>query len=125
MKDLKIKPTKKSPGIELKPGELSFSGCSIINDPREFFQPVMDWVKEYTKNPSEKTVVNIKFEYIDSASVKSFFDILKEMEKISKKNSLELNWYYDINDPEILELGEIINSKMRLEFRFVEEEGGR
>jgi HKD family nuclease len=121
MKDLKIEPTQKSPAIELKAGELSFSGCSIINDPKEFFAPVNDWIKEYLKKPEKETVVNIKFEYIDSASVKSFFDILKDVEKLGKKKSIVINWYYDINDPEILELGEIIQSRLKVEFRFVEE----
>ncbi len=65
------------------------------------------------------TVVNIDFEYIDSASVKTFYEVLKIMEPLLKSNQLQLNWYYEEEDPEILELGEIIQTKMRMEFVFV------
>ena len=119
MKPLIIKPTEKSPLIELKEGELNFRGCSIINDPRVFFDPVLDWLEEYVVDPPDMTVVNIDYEYIDSASVKTFYEVLKILEPLSKSKKLQLNWYYEVDDPEILELGEIIQAKMRMDFVFV------
>jgi len=122
MQPLIIEPTKKSPLIELKNGELNFRGCSIHNDPKTFFAPILEWVQEYIANAPEKTTINIKFEYIDSASVKSLFEVLGIMKKLARRKQVKVNWHYDLNDPEILELGEIIQSKIEIDFNFIESE---
>ena len=120
MQPLIIEQTRKSPKIELKNGILNFTGCSIHEDPWTFFTPVMEWIEEYIQNPQKETIVNIKFEYIDSASVKTFFEALKLLEKLAKRKMVVVNWYFDFNDPEILELGEILQSKINIEFKFIE-----
>ncbi len=120
MEDLKIKPTGKSLNVEMAEGKLTFSGCSIINDPKTFFNPILRWVEDYSKNPPKETLVDVKFEYIDSASVKSFFEILKELSHATRFKKLSVNWHYDLDDPEILELGEIIQNKLNVEFNFLE-----
>jgi hypothetical protein len=120
MEELIIQPTGKSMKIELRKGDLHFSGCSITNDPKAFFSPVMKWVEDYSRDPAPETVVHIKFEYIDSASVKSFYEILKELKNSTRNQKLLVNWHYDYEDPEILELGEIIQSKLNTDFRFIE-----
>lgn len=120
MQPLKIKPTQKSLSVELKDGELNFSGCSINNDPKQFFTPVMKWVEKYGETPAPETIVNVRFEYIDSASVKSFYEVLRELKNLTRFKKLTINWYFDFDDPEILELGEIIQSRLSLEFNFVE-----
>ena len=99
---------------------LYFSGCSIINDPKAFFNPILKWAEEYGKNPPDETLIDVKFEYIDSASVKSFYEILKELTNATRFKKLSVNWHYDYEDPEILELGEIIQSKLNVQFNFVE-----
>ncbi len=121
MEPLIIPPTSKSPAIELKTGELNFKGCSIHSDPKTFFAPVEEWINDYISNAPDETQINIKFEYIDSASVKSLFEILSDLEKLSKEKKVKVNWFYDFNDPEILELGEIIHSKVKIDFKFIEE----
>ncbi len=121
MENLYINPTKKSLEVDLKEGELSFTGCSITNDPKAFFTPVRNWVNEYSTSPEKTTTLNFKFEYIDSASVKIIYEILKDFKEIQKKGyEIIINWYFDYNDPEILELGEILKSKIKLEFSFIE-----
>lgn len=47
--------------------------------------------------------------YFNSASSKFLLDILFEFMKFhSKGNSIEINWFYDEDDDEILESGEEI-----------------
>lgn len=118
MQNLFIKATEKSLEIDLKTGELSFSGCSIVSDPKQFFSPVSEWVEEYINNAPEQTTINIKLEYMDTASVKSFYEILKRLTTINHKRKIILNWHYEYYDPEILELGEILQSKLDFEFVF-------
>jgi len=118
MKPFLIKPTDKSLSVELNPGVLNFSGCSIVSDPKLFFSPISSWVEEYAKNAPESTIVNIKIEYMDTASVKSFYEILKRLTSINKLKKIIVNWHYEYDDPEILELGEILQSKLDFDFVF-------
>ncbi len=118
MKSLLIKPTDKSLAVELNPGVLNFSGCSIVSDPKFFFAPIESWVEEYARKAPVKTQVNIRIEYMDTASVKSFYEILKRLTNISNENKVIVNWHYEYDDPEILELGEILQSKLDFNFLF-------
>ncbi len=104
------------------PVRIHFTGCSITNDPKVFFTPIKNWIKDYAKNPEKLTEVNLKFDYIDTASVKYVFEILSDLKVIhlNNGNSVIVNWFFDYDDPEILELGEIIQSKIAIPFSFVE-----
>ena len=75
MENISIEPTKKSLEVECSPGYFKLSGNSILSDPRKFFQPIVEWVEEYIKDPKDKTTVDLKLEYVDTASVQSVFDI--------------------------------------------------
>ncbi len=122
MKELSIDKTVKSLEVNCSPGRIEFSGCSITNDPKVFFTPVKNWIRDYIKKPEKLTEVNLKFDYIDTASVKYVFEILNDLKVINgrKGYSVTVNWYFDYNDPEILELGEIIQSKIAIPFNFIE-----
>ena len=121
MKDLKIMPTSKSLGIKCKSGYIELTGCSILNNPNVFFKPLRNWISDYLKNPNKVNVVNIKIEYLDSASTKQIFEILKSIENLNgEETSIKIDWYYDINDPEILEIGEILAGRVRIPFEFIQ-----
>ena len=110
MNDLIIKPTQKSLDVKCIPGEVSLSGNSILSDPKVFFEPVFKWVDEYIKQPEASTTVNLKFEYVDTASVQRIFDVLKHLKELRNNDKeLNVNWYYEMDDPELLELGEIMD----------------
>jgi hypothetical protein len=120
MQNLIIKATPKSFDITCEAGLIEIKGCSIISDPKVFFKPVQTWISAYLKDPADQTIVNMKIDYIDSASTKYLFEILKALEKLNNtRRSINLNWYYDINDPEILELGEVLDGRINIPFNFI------
>jgi len=119
MENLIIKATPKSFDVTLENGLIEIKGCSIINDPKVFFKPIQTWIINYLKNPHDYTLINMKIDYVDSASTKFLFEILKSLEKLmSEERSAQVNWYYDVNDPEILELGEILAGRIKIPFNF-------
>jgi hypothetical protein len=121
MQNLIINATPKSFDVICVSGHIEIKGCSIINDPKVFFKPIQNWIVNYLKEPSDVNVINIKIDYIDSASTKYLFEILKSLEKlVENKKSVQINWYYDMNDPEILEVGEILAGRIKVPFEFVE-----
>ena len=120
MDALIISPTSKTLSVTCENGMIELKGCSIANDPRSFFNPIMNWVKEYIKRPEESTEIICKFDYIDTASFKHLFTILQELEGINKNNTkVIVKWYYYYEDPEILELGEILQGRLDLNFELI------
>ncbi len=120
MDSLIIQSTPKSLNVTCEKGLIEFSGCSITNDSKVFFQPIQDWIDNYLVDPPDDTLINIQLDYIDTSSLKFVFEILKSLEILNdRQKSVRLNWYYDDSDTEILELGEILCSKIKIPFKFM------
>ncbi len=104
MKELKnmfVEPTEKTPLIDLNylTGELILSGKSIpINAPR-IFEPILEWVKEYIKNPRQTTNLRLNLEYFNTASSIWLAKIIKALGGINNPESvLFLHIYFPIED---------------------------
>ncbi len=120
MQNLNIKATPKSFEVNCENGFIEIKGCSIINDPKIFFKPLQTWITEYFMGSPADTIVSLKIDYIDSASTKFIFEILKSFEVlINQQKSVMVLWYYDVNDPEILEIGEILAGRLQVPFNFI------
>jgi hypothetical protein len=121
MRDLIIEPTKKTPGVDLSNGVLLFYGRSMIDQTRDFYEPIYAWVCEYLENPSEITAVTLKLEYIDAASVKSILNLLMLLKGVESRDLVFMvNWYYMYGDLEMLQLGSILQERLEMEFDFNE-----
>ncbi|NOR34039.1 MAG: DUF1987 domain-containing protein [Bacteroidales bacterium] len=121
MDNISIEPTKKSLEVECSPGYFKLSGNSILSDPRKFFQPIVEWVDDYIKNPMDKTTVDLKLEYVDTASVQSVFDIMRLFKPLQdREKEVTVNFYFEFDDPELLELGEIMEGRLGIKFNFIE-----
>ena len=122
MENLKIKETLKTPGIDFDPnaGTLKIFGRAIPENPEEFFTGVLQWVKNYFRNPYDTTKIDIQLEYINSGSSKymlEFLHLLQEMHKEGKK--CEINWYYEEDDESVLELGKHYQSIIDVPFKLI------
>ena len=121
MNELLIKPNKDTLEIKCAKGKISMSGNSILPNPQTFFKPVNEWVDEYIKSPAEKTAISLKFNYVDTASVQAVFDILKKFRDIPNfEEKVYVDWYFEFDDPELLEVGEIMEGRLKLKFNFIE-----
>jgi len=120
MKSLLIKSTKKTLSVNCQDGKISFEGCSLLNHPKVFFKPIENWLDEYFVQKPNKTVFDFNLEYIDSPTTKHLYQILNLSADKLGRSTIEVNWYYNENDPEMMELGEIMQSKLRLNFNFID-----
>ena len=120
MDELIINPTEKSLAVDISYGILNFEGRSILTDPKQFFEPINTWVTRYMKQPAEETVVNVKLDYIDTASTQALYQILRQLNTIRKKGLvLMVNWYIEDEDPEMKEMGEMVEKRLGIEFQFI------
>lgn len=104
MKELKnmfVEQTEKTPLVDFNylTGELILSGRSIpINAPR-IFEPILDWVNEYIKDPKKTTNLRLNLEYFNTASSIWLAKIVKALTTIDKPDCiLFLHVYFSIED---------------------------
>ena len=123
MEPILIEGTPKTPTIKFdaSTGVFDIKGRSIPENSVEFYKPLIDWLDLYKETPNNKTVVNIKLEYFNTSSSKCILDVFKKLETIHKaKNEVEVNWYYEEDDEDMLEAGEDYESIIRVPFKMIE-----
>ena len=123
MKSLIIAGTPKTPTIRFdsKAGIFEIKGRSIPENSVEFYKPLVDWLESYKDEPLSKTTVDIRLEYFNTSSSKCILEVFKKLEAIHKaQNEIEVNWYYEEDDEDMLEAGEDYESIIRVPFKMME-----
>ncbi len=123
MEPIIIEGTPKTPSIKFDTGEGVFEikGRSIPENSVEFYKPLNEWLDQYMQVPLDKTVVNIRLEYFNTSSSKCILDVFKRLETIHKsKHDVEINWFYEEDDEDMLEAGEDYDSIIKVPFKMVE-----
>ncbi len=122
MENLKIEGTKQSPFVDFNhtTGSLEISGRSIPENSFEFYNPLLEWLMEYAQNPKGKTTLKIYLEYFNTSSSKYILEVLKKLKEILKSPGAEVqvDWYYDEDDDEMLETGEDYEDVTGLNFEY-------
>lgn len=121
MENLILERTTKTPFAYLQEGRIEISGKSIPENPKKFYKPLVDWVKQYAQKPFENTLVEINFEYIDTSSSKWILDILRVLDEIRDLNKqISLKWFYEEGDYDMFDLGMHLKSFVNFPFSFIE-----
>lgn len=123
MEPISLEGSSKTPTIKFNADEgvMEIKGRSIPENSIDFYKPMVDWLDEYAKNPREKTIVNVQLEYFNTSSSKCILDVFKKLEAINKgKSSVQVNWYYEEDDEDMLEAGEDYESIIRVPFKMIE-----
>lgn len=131
MEPLIIKPTDFTPGISFNSDTSIFEiyGFSRPENVIGFYKPLVRWLEEYEDQvlsnninfDKSNLVLNLKMTYFNSASSKFLLDILLVFMRFnSKGNNVQINWYYDEDDDEILESGEELSEMVGFQFNFIE-----
>lgn len=118
MRKVFIPATRRTPEVHLKTGLIRFVGRSVPDDPGHFYQPLYKWIEEYSRKKIKKTKIELDFEYINTASTKWLFNLLKLLgNKPELTDKLDISWYYEEGDDDMLELGNIFKSLIKCDFR--------
>lgn len=122
MKPISIPGTLKTPTItsDSEKGLIEIKGRSNPENSSLFYKPLIEWVEEYSINPTAKTVVNIQLEHFNTSSSKCILDIFKRLEPIKKANlDIMVNWYYEEDDEEMMEAGETYGTMTVIPFKMI------
>ncbi len=111
MQAIRIEGTDDTPkvilDIESDEPKMEISGRSLPEDVVAFYDPILEWLDEYSESPLEKTVLDIKLEYFNTASSKLILDILLKLEDLAEDDhDVLVRWFYPDDDEDMEEAGE-------------------
>jgi hypothetical protein len=117
MKALVIEGTDETARIVLdkKNGTFEITGRSLPEDSAEFFDPVLQWVKEYREDPNLETNVVFRLDYFNTASSKFIQDILAQLEGVK---GAKVSWYFFEDDESMEEAGTEFSEFVQIPFEF-------
>ncbi|MEX1003252.1 MAG: DUF1987 domain-containing protein [Crocinitomicaceae bacterium] len=101
MENLVVQGSNKTPHFSLlRNGDFSFGGVSMPEDAAAFYFKIMDWISDYYRDPSQKTIINVSFKYLNSSSSSMIFKIFHCLNRLqaSGKTHVKCNWYYESSD---------------------------
>jgi hypothetical protein len=128
LRPLIIAGTPKTPRIQFDAdrGALAISGSSRLTtlstptNANDFYKPLIEWLEEYAKMPSQRTEFTIQMESYDAAGAQYLTLIFKKLEPILQGGAdIMVFWYYKEGDNAMLESGEDYKSIIRLPFTFI------
>lgn len=118
MEDIRIVPTQKTPAVNFTvTGNLELKGRSIPENSLEFYKPLIDWLDQYSEQPSTETNVHVQLEYFNTSSSKCLLDLFKRLESLNK---VTIHWYYEQDDEDMLEAGEDYEAIVSIPFKMIE-----
>lgn len=123
MEKLNIEKTLNTPSVFFDPesGHFKLEGRSIPENPGEFFDVLIEWLEDYFKETTLKTVFDINLEYVNSGSSKYLLGVFRVFkEAIAANKDVEIRWHYEEDDEAIEGLGEHYKSAMGIPFNLVE-----
>lgn len=122
MKPLILESTQDTPGVILDPKskQFLFEGTSIPENSKKFFEPIFNWIADYTQDPNDETIVDFKMKYFNTSSTKSILDIMILFKELPKQGKmLIINWYFAKDDEDMMEAGEGFSKMVRYPFNLI------
>jgi len=96
-----------------------FKGRSLPEEVIDFYQPILKWLEEYISNPNNMTIIEMDFDYLNSASQKMLTNIFEILEQLKKNgNQIRIKWKYNIDDNELKEIGQEFSEIFSIPFEF-------
>ncbi len=122
MEPLRIEQTDDSPAITLdhENNVFEISGKSLPEDVVDFYQPVLDWLTAYKKEPVPKTEFNVKLIYFNTASSKLILDILMIFEEmVEEGHNVRIKWHSLRSDEDMQEAGKEYEEMIDVPFEHI------
>jgi hypothetical protein len=117
MENLFIEGSESLPTVEFNTNGLAkLTGRALPENAHSFFSPLITWVKEFS---TDELNMEINLEYFNTAVSKQLYDLLKTAEGNVRLKKINLKWFYEEGDDEILEAGEIYEELLpRIRFTY-------
>lgn len=91
----------------------------------DFYSPILTWLRDYIHSQQgDELVFDFRLYYFNSSTSKVFSDIFALLESsVRAFESIKINWYYEVDDDNMLEYGEEFQEDFpALQFSLIEED---
>lgn len=94
------------------------SGSSISEDPEEFWYSK---IKEFEQIAItwNRAIVDFKLDYYNTGTLFYLTAALKIFQEMSKNVDVKINWYYDVRDTDMMEMGDEFKKSMKINIRLI------
>ena len=122
--DLTIEETATSPYINFNAstGLLWIEGISMPVNPSIFYRPVFEWIDKYLENPQKDLTLRFFLKNVNTDTPKILLALLKHgVDKADARGvNCSVDWIYERNDEDILELGEYLKTHLEVPFNLMQ-----
>lgn len=103
-------------------GEFEISGKSTHENPVVFYEPIIQWLHDYSKNASENTSLLVNLMYFNTSSSKCLLDVFRKLKQISQTGgNVVIKWQYEPGDEDMHEAGTDYAAILKMPFEFIEQ----
>jgi len=117
-----IKATTSTPfvALEMANRTLFIRGNSSPENPVEFYEKVDKLLAFYLAEGRNSLTVNFSYDYFNTGSARCLYLLMAQLKEFSKNGMLiNVNWYYKIDDEDMLLSGKNFSSYTQLELKLV------
>lgn len=105
--------------FDLPNGFIGISGISTTLNSVEFYKSFLNELIAY-RDVEGDIHLEMSLEYFNTSSAKCFYDILRELKKRNDKSqNITVNWFYDHQDDDMLEMGRDFSALIEIDFKFL------
>ncbi len=80
-------------------GTCTLEGESFLEDTIEFYDPLVQWLEEYTTEVKNPLTFEIKLTYFNTSTSRSILDLLNVLKDYEEDGGeIIINWHYDEDD---------------------------
>jgi len=111
MKKIEIAARDQTPFVILDKENSIFEirGYSYPDEALEFYNQIIEWFKEYIKNPNTETKLIFDLIYVNSTSIKFINEILKKLDELlATGKTVIVEWLFMPDDEDMQQLGNVL-----------------
>lgn len=113
--------TRTTPHAEFRNGHLIIKGKSVPFDHPDCYDTIKDRLVVYAKNPMRRTQIDFDLSAVNAVSKRSIVDTFRLLEEINgEETKVQVNWFYQSDDEDVLEFGEICQSNFDVSVNLLE-----
>ena len=118
-----LKGSEETPTITLNAdtGIMEISESSYPEYTNEIYNPVLEWLEEYTEEPNKKLTFNFRLDYFNTSTSFRFQQVINLLNEYytNKHGEVIVNWFYQDGDIDMLENGEDYAKDAKMPFNLV------
>lgn len=122
MEPFYLKATETTPEInfDLDKNVFSIKGKSVFLHVDEFYDPILEWLKNLDGKLTQPITVVFDLEYFNIISSKRILFVLYTLNELRNNGSdIEVSWTFSLEDDDMKEVGEDYACMVNLPFNFV------